>query len=169
MHSFLLLCSPLPFPATHLSLLGWSELALTCHFRNWTHCWRSGVFLGVELQKSGRLAAHGQQRFNFQKTHGPYNIKMCKYLPFTSKNNRQEENLKFEMFKILFLDHICMYIKKIKNISTWTKERKKNLFFIFYLLKTFEKTFYTGTGLTHVLADFNPNQLCIKSFCKRYV
>ena len=50
-----------------------------------------------------------------------------------------------------------MYVHKIDQKYFYLNKRK-NFFFIFYLLKTFEKRFHTGTGLTHVLADFKGNR-----------
>ena len=36
-----------------------SDLALFCDFRNWTHCYRSGTFLGVQFQKIGKFECCG--------------------------------------------------------------------------------------------------------------
>ena len=87
--------------------IGWSDLALFRNFRKVTRfCW-SGIFFWGQFQKIGKFrwarshiarAAKSSCSKNPRDLKNEYIfIKICRILPYTSKNNRQEENSKLKV------------------------------------------------------------------------
>ena len=86
---------------------------------------RSRIFLWVQLKKNPAnlvaRAAHSRQSFHFPKIAGTLTMNifwnLCKYLPFTSKNNPQKKNDKLNGFWISFRPQNGQNL-----ILTWSNE-----------------------------------------------
>ena len=90
------------------SPVGWSDISFFSIFENSHYAAKQLYFYEFNSQKSANLAARAA-KFSFPKNQRNLKIiflkTICKYLPFTSKNNRQKEKkiIKIIIF-ILFLD-----------------------------------------------------------------
>ena len=98
-------------------------------------------------------AAHARQSSHFQKITGTLKLifvqKICKYLPFTSKNNLQTESLKFD------------FIKQIVLPTNWTNlfltcSKEKTIFFSFSKFLAFKQT------KEHILFQVQPLKMLNK-------
>ena len=89
-------------------------------FQKLALCCRSGIFFYESNSKNSYIWLRARQRFPFQKSQGPSKInrflKICKYLLFTSKNNRQKENTKEEKN--------VRPPKRANLFLTWSKEKQ---------------------------------------------
>ena len=81
--------------------VGWSDLALFCDFRKRALCCQSDIFLWVQFQKRGNLQFTTKKNYRGLKN-WYFCLKMCKYLNFTSKNNRKKEKFG-NQFGFIFL------------------------------------------------------------------
>ena len=73
--------------------------ALVIFWKRTPFCW-SGIFLGVQFQKIGNFGRAAKFSFSKNRRGLKYDyffVKICRILPYTSKNNRQKENLKLKV------------------------------------------------------------------------